>query len=327
MYYKMSWQVNIGKYKLGMLAGVEVNRSVDVLAATCTIDLPGYAYNTALKVEGKLKKGDLVVVQLGYDGKLQKEFEGYLLSINTDGGKLTLNCEDDLFLFRRPVADKEFKRSTVKDIAQYLIDNAKVKTDAGAVKLICALDIDYDKFVISKASAYDVLKKLKEETKANIFLKRNDAGITELHIAPPYTEVFETVNYSFQQNIEKDDLKYVRKEDRKIEVVVNSANKAGEKKEVRYGTTGGQVINVTGNGMSEASMKTRAKTEYELNYYDGYEGSITGWLIPSVKPGDSVKIVDKDYEYKNGTYYVKSVTTTFGESGGSRKISLGKRLG
>ena len=44
--------------------------------------------------------------------------------------------------------------------------------------------------------------------------------------------------------------------------------------------------------------------------FDGYEGSITTWLFPVVMPGDSAQLHDKDYDYKDGKYFVKAVTNS-----------------
>lgn len=318
----MSWHITIGAYKLMMLDSVEIHKSVDLLANTCTIKLPGSVYGKALKIEGgddgnpRIKRGDKVTVELGYVGRLKEEYEGYLLNILTDDGSITLNCENELFLLRKAIPNKEFAKATVKQIAQYAIDNAGVK-----LKLNCTLSIDYDKFVISNATAYDVLKKLKEETRANIFLTTS-----ELHIHPPYILKTGDVKYSFQKNIESSDLKYVRAEDKVLQVVVENTGADGKKKTKEYGTTGGDKIVISGNGLSESSMQTLAKDKYLEQMYDGYEGSITAWMIPIVEPGYSARVEDDDYEFKNGTYYVTSVTTSFGSSGGVRKVQLGKRL-
>lgn len=313
--YDMDWEIKIGKYLLGLLASVEIHKSVDLLASTCKITLPGYAYNRAFEIEDKLHRGDAVSVWLGYNGVV-KEFEGYLLTVHTDGGSLTLECEDDLFLLRKAVKDKQFVNIPMKDIIQYLLDDAGVN-----LELDCSLTIDYDKFVISQATAYDVLKKIKQETKASIFLNTGT-----LHVHPPYSQHFDAVDYSFQKNIEKDDLKYVRSENKKVQIIVRSTGKDGKVKEVKVGTTGGDRVEIDGSGMSEKAMKERADIELGLHLLDGYEGSITGWLIPKIQPGDSANVEDEDYEYKNGRYFVNSVTTNFDENGGVRKIELGKRL-
>lgn len=323
MHYNLDWDIRIGRYKLGMLDEVEIHKSVDLLADTCTIKLPGSIYNKALKIEDadgkdKIKRGDVVVVGLGYDGQLREEFRGFLLTISTDDGSVLIQCENDLFLLRKSVRDKEFKKQTVKQIAQYLVEETGVD-----LKVNCSLTIDYDKFVIHNATAYDVLKKLQEETKGNIYIKGS-----ELHIHPPYIEKHGYVSYSFQQNIEQSDLKYKRAEDKRVEVIVENVGPDGKVKRVTSGNTGGDKITISGAGLSDAAMKLLADNEYTRNLYDGYEGSVTTWLIPFADKGFSAKIRDEDYEYKDGLYYVTAVTTTLsGSGGGVRKVQLGKKLG
>lgn len=321
MYYNLEWDIKIGNYQLGLLESVEIHKSVDLLADTCVIKVPGSVHNETLKVEDKVKPGNDVTVKLGYSKgvekpELQLEFKGYLQRIDTDDGSLIFNCEDELYLLRKPVRDKEFKNTGTKNIVQYLLDETKT-----GLTLECDLTIDYEKFVISNATAYDVLKKLQEETKGNIYIR---AGV--LHLHPLYTEIHGYATHSFQQNIESSDLKYRLKDDRKVEVIIEKTAKDGKRIRVSAGTTGGDRVTMEGGGMSEADMKKKAEAEAKLLSYDGYEGSITTWLIPYVEPGYSDKIIDEDYEFKNGRYYVTGVTTSMDSSGGQRKIQLGRRL-
>jgi hypothetical protein len=214
------------------------------------------------------------------------------------------------------VPNIQFKSAGVKAIAQYLVD----KTNT-ALTVNCTIGIVYDKFVINTATAYDVLKKLQEETKANIYIRD---GVLNIH--PPYTEPHNKVRYSFQRNIESSSLKYKLASDKNIEVVVEATGADGKKREVTAGTTGGDKITIKGGGLSEASMKELADAEFRRQVYDGYDGDFTTWLIPSVEPGDSVELVDEDFKYKTGWYYCKSVTTTFNNSGGVRKIQPGIKV-
>jgi hypothetical protein len=73
-------------------------------------------------------------------------------------------------------------------------------------------------------------------------------------------------------------------------------------------------------------MKALGEIELKRRSYNGYEGSITGWLIPQCMPADSATIHDSDYPKKDGTYFVSAVTTEFSSSGGKRKVQLGFRL-
>lgn len=312
----MVYDIQVGKYKLGLLESVEIRKSVDILASTAVIVVPGVVYNQSLDVEDRVKVGDPVTVKLGYDDDFFTEFTGFLQRIDTDDSRLTFNCEDSLYLTRKPVKDKEFNNVTVKQIAQYIL------SEIGLSGLDCTYNITYEKFVIKNANAFDVLKKLQEDTKANIYM----SGET-LHIHPAYIEKGGDVYYDFALNIESSDLKYRNKDDRRFEVTVEGIGLDGKRKTVTVGTTGGEKRSVkVFNVMDDASLRKRGMEEMKYLSFDGYEGSITGWLIPFVEPGYSAHIHDKEYEYKTGSYYVVSVTTTFSENGGVRKVELGRKL-
>jgi len=312
----MVYDIQIGNYKLGLLRSAEIHKSVDLLADTAVIVVPGVVYNQSLDIEDKVKVGDPVTIKLGYNENPVTEFEGYLQRIDTDDSSLTFNCEDAIYLTRKPVKDKQFGKTTVSEIARYCL------SEIGMKDLNCTYDITYEKFVIKSANAYDVLKKLQEDTKANIYMKG-----TELNIHPPYIEKGGDVSYDFAKNIEKSDLKYRKKDDRRFEVTVEGVGLDGKKRSVTVGITGGEKRTVTVTSpQSLEDLKKRGESEMKYLTYDGYEGSITGWLIPYVEPTYSAHIHDKEYEYKTGSYYVISVTTTFDETGGSRKVELGRKL-
>ena len=179
----------------------------------------------------------------------------------------------------------------------------------------------YNKFVINNATGYDVLKKVQEECGADIYLQDDT-----LHIHPPGEKVGVECFYDFSMNVEEDNLTYHRAEDKKIQVVVKALMPDGTVKEIETGSTGGDKIEIKCATNDEASMKARGELEVKRRSFDGYEGSITGWLIPVCRPGDSVTLHDADYPYKDGCYFVTAVTTEFGKSGGKRKINLGFRL-
>ena len=89
------------------------------------------------------------------------------------------------------------------------------------------------------------------------------------------------------------------------------------------GSTGGEKVEIKCATSDEASMRMRGELEIRRRSFDGYDGSITTWLIPECVPGDSAVLHDGDYPKKDGTYFVRSVTTTFSREGGKRKIELG----
>lgn len=315
--YSLAYDITIGDFKVGMLDKVEIHKSVELLADTATIVLPGAEYNAALDVESKIKRGDRVSVKFGYaEEGLVEEFSGHLQRISTDDGNITLECEDDLFLFRKDIPDTVLKNIAINDLLEYVIQQCGL-----GYSIANTYEWKYEKFVINTATGYDVLKKVQEECGADIYLKDNT-----LHIHAPGERVGDTVYYDFSANVEKCDLTYRTADDRKVLVVVKALQSDGSVKELEWGATGGDKIEVRCPTSDYASMRQRGEAEIKRHSYDGYEGNITTWLIPRCEPGDTADLHDADYQYKDGRYFVNSVTTEFSKDGGKRTVEIGFRL-
>lgn len=315
--YTLDFEVKIGEFYLGMVDSITIHKSVELLADTCEVVLPAARLNKALEVEEQIKRGDEVSVSIGYkEVGIKEEFKGYLQRISTDGGSIKLFCEDDLFQFRKDLPNEELKKISLSDLLSKV-----VKGIGKNYKIDCSYTWVYDKFVIRDATGYDVLKKVQEECGADIYLKD---GV--LHIHPPGEVVGKERFYDFAVNIEEAELSFKRAEDKKVKVVVKAIMPDGKVKEIEVGSTGGEKVEVKCHASDTASMKARGEAEVKRRTFDGYDGSITTWLIPECNPGDTASIHDGDYTYKDGTYFVRSVTTEFSEGGGKRKVELGYRL-
>lgn len=315
--YTMGYDITVGSYRVGMLDRVEIHRSTELLADTASIVLPGAEYNRALEVEGKLKRGDRVSISIGYrETGLREEFSGWLQRVATDGGSITLECEDDLFLFRRPLPDETLADVTLSDLLRKVVEGV-----GGGFSVDCDYTWTYGKFVISTATGYDVLKKVQEECGADIYIKDST-----LHIHPPGAQTGEELLYDFALNVEDCDLTYRKAEERKVQVVVKALMPDGSVKEIEVGATGGDRVEVRSAAADDGSMKQRGEAELKRLSFDGYDGSVTTWLVPYCEPGCSAELHDADYEYKNGKYYVRAVTTEFSRDGGRRTLELGFRL-
>lgn len=315
--FTMEYDILVGDYKVGVLDSIEVKKSVETLADTAVIKLPAAEYNKALEVEDKIHRGDTVIIKLGYsEVGMVEEFRGYVQRIGTDNGTITIECEDDLFKFRKELEDNQYKDISLDDLLRNVI--AEI---GGGYKVESTYSWKYGKFVISCATAFDVLKKVQEESGADIYLD----GDT-LHIHPPGEKVGKEVYYDFTKNIQKCNLKYCKAEDRKVKVVVKAMLPDGKIKEIETGATGGTKVEVKCATNDNKSMKARGEAEVKRRSFDGYEGSITTWLFPFIVPADSAVLRDPDYDYKDGKYFVKSVTTAFSSAGATRKVELGFRL-
>ncbi|MBR2862400.1 MAG: hypothetical protein IKB97_02410 [Bacteroidaceae bacterium] len=315
--FTMVHDIQIGDYRIGMLDKVSIHRSVELLADTATITLPAAQFNVALEVEDKIHRGDVVIIRLGYDEVgIKEEFRGYLQSISTDGGDITLNCEDELHMLRKDISNKQYKAVSLETLLKEVLAASGVN-----LKVKNTYQWTYESFVISDATAYDVLKKVQEECGADIYIKDG-----ELHIHPPGEVVGIDRFYNFALNVESADLTYRSAADKKVKVVVKATMPDGTVKEVEVGATGGDKVEIKSPTSDDASMKQRGEEELLRRSFDGYDGSITTWLIPECMPGDIANLHDEDYPKKDGAYFVRSVTTEFSSSGGSRKVELGFRL-
>ena len=313
----MKFDIEIGDYKLGMVEKVDINRSVEQLADSAVVTLPGAEYNVALDIEQKIHRGDRIVINLGYDeiGMVQ-EFEGYVQRIGSDNGAITLKCEDELYLFRKALEDRQLSNVSLASLLDIV-----VKGVGGGFKVDCSYSWTYEKFVINNATGYDVLRKIQEESGADIYIQDGT-----LHVHAPGEKVGNTIYYDFTQNVQDCDLTYRRTEDRRVRVIVKALLPDGKVKEKEYGTTGGDRVVVKCASSDDASMKLRGESEHKRLTFDGYDGNIVTRLVPYIKPGDKAVIHDKDYEYKDGSYYVRAVQTEFSADGGRRTVELGYRL-
>ena len=326
--FKMSYNIEIGTYRLKHVESVKISRSVENLMDTATIVTPATVFNKALEVQSKLKPSMQVKIQLGYNDNLKTEFEGYLKSVKTDGGSLTLECEDALYLFKGSVKNAEYKNITVKTLLQKIVlelESGNKELRDRHITINCQFDFSYEKFTTVNASGLEVLKKIHDEAKPNIFLKDN-----VLHIQPLYFDMgLPTIAYNMAVNIDRDgmNLKYRRADERKLKVTAKGKNSAGKEISVTIGEPNGDTETINFPGVTtEAQLKELAQTAHDGKVYEGYEGDFTAWLVPYIEPGYSVMLKDDDDEVKNGKYYVLKVDTTFDSSGGKRIIGLGKKL-
>lgn len=314
--YLLNWDIAIGGYKVKTLTEVKIITSVLNLSDTATITMPGQYLNTWRKIEDKVHVGDAVTIKLGYDNNLETEFIGYLKRISRDNNSLVLECEDALYLLDKTVADKEYKKETLKGILSDIL--TQVDTN---LNVECGYDFNYEKFVVFKSTALDVLKKVHEDTKANIWFEGKTLKVQPVYQKP---EGDKAVIYDTEVNVQSNELKWKDATDKKVMVEVKYVSPNGNLAEEKYGVNGGEKVTRYAGARSKEDLKQAAENEYKLWNYSGYEGSLTGWLVPAVKAGGSVRLRDK--ERPEGVYYVTGVEIEFGRNGAKRKVTLGIKL-
>lgn len=323
--FVMTHEIKIDGKKIPLITSVSVKMDVGQLANTATIELPATAFKRRLAQVADIRRGQKVEIRLGYDDKNELEFDGYVDRRTDKDGGMVVECEDAMFLFRQTaMKNAEYANPSVKSLL-----NIVAKEVGGGIKIDSKVSYNYEKFVFQNATAFDVLKKIQEETKAHIYLSTDNV----LHIEPQYIETASnTVKYSFQVNICRDGLNLTWKDTTEnpllVEVEgVGKVNGKATKVIVTSGKAGGDRIKEKIRGIVDKNtLQSIADDMLASRNYIGFEGSFEGWLRPFVTCGDFVELTDDEDASRNGKYYVTSVETSFSSGGGKRTINLGHKV-
>lgn len=314
------------RYTLKALDSVEIIGSVENLVDTASIVLPSAVLNHKIQLTDTLRAGMPVKIDLGYNGKLQTEFSGYIKEIKQDNEKLSIECEDAAYLLRQTtLPNMEYKDPTLNDLLQDMLKQLK-ESQGLALTLKCSYELGYSKFVVQDCTAFDLLKKLQDDTHANIYIVDGT-----LYIEPPYfpNTYAATIAYDFAKNVAKDGMKltYHSIDDKKLLVEAKGNDRSGKAICVQVGKAGGDKETINFGGIStEAGLLKMAQAAYERKHYEGYEGSFESWLLPRAFAGDYAKLTDSTDKVHSGTYYIKKVTVSFSSDGGKRTIEIGKKI-
>jgi phage host-nuclease inhibitor protein Gam len=296
---------------------VKIEQSTRLLSSTCTIELPLSAVfenSKKLTLANEIKKGDSVVVRLGYDNDLRTEFVGYVQEI-TDKGKTEIKCEDTMYLLRKPLANKIFKNTTLAEVVRYI---------AGNVPLNATLpQIEFNSFVVKNITGVQALQKIKDNYGLTIFIDNEQ----KVYCGLAYLYMTGKVIYDLQSNVVDNDLTYKHADELKFKIKAISLQKDNTKLEVETGDNDGDLRTLYfQNIANEKKLKELANEEINKYKYTGYRGTLTCFGLPYATMGMSAVIRDKNYPVRAGVYYVEGVTTSFGRNGFRRTVELGIKL-
>ncbi|GAA4825591.1 hypothetical protein [Algivirga pacifica] len=316
--YTLSSRIVIGKLEIRSdlntgINKVVIRKSVEKNTDTATLYIPRALMLKDRLIEQYIKEGDKVQVWLGYDGRLQKEFEGYVKSVAT-GYPLKIECEDEMYKLKTAVADRSFEKATLKDLLnhvapayskQYFVDE---NTSLGSIAL-------------KNATGVQALDKLRDYGLLTYF---RDG---KLCVGFRYSASFKTYVYDMRYNVRKHSLKLKKARDTKILVKAISNSRTGKKVIATAGDKDGAVRTLNFLDKSKVELQKIAEQELANWKFDGVEGTVTGFGYPLVQAGDQVALIpSSSYQEFEGTFTVQEVETEFSTSGFSRKCKLGFKV-
>lgn len=297
---------------------VEIKRSIHLLGATASINLPVTALlrqkgkvATMVETAKQIKVGDSVQIELGYNNRYAIEFVGFVKQINLRT-PVEVECEDYFYQTR----------------LRTITTDGKISLEALLKK--CSLSIGYctaltlEDFEADQKPVSWLLGKLKTDYGLAVWFDHRH----RIYAAAPTKIVSDKVQYRLRYNvISDDDLIFHRADDMQVQIKAICIYKDGTKVEAKIGTTGGTEKTLYFYDVaSQNELATLAHAELKRHSYDGYEGTITTFLNPNAIPTMVAVIVDDVYNERSGNYLIESVTTSFSTSGARRKVEIGIKI-
>lgn len=308
---KLGCDIQIGNYAFDYVTDCRITQRPRALSTVCRLELPRRLKYRATPVRELFKRGDRITVKLGYDGKLDTVFTGYLTRIGADV-PVEIEAEDEMFQLKNmPVQAQTFAAGTTVRKLLEAVTGGRIKFETGFRQL--------GKIALAETTVFAVLKGLQKNYQIDSFF---DGGTLYVGTQPSPTERA----YHLQENVVGNRLEYLVEADVKIRVKATGIDAANERTVVEVGDEGGDLRTLHFMNLSEAELKRQAEAHLKLFKYESYRGSLTGFGLPATRRGDTVEIRDDHYPDRRGRYRVGRVDLRFGLQGYRRTVHLENRL-
>lgn len=314
-------EIKIGSVSFKSVHDVQIKRSIYNLAATAIVKVPVTAVlkhagepPAHIETANAVKVGDKVEIRLGYDGRFNTEFTGYVKRLNYKV-PLEIECEDEYYRTRQVDCVFSKKETTLKQCLNTILPEIEISS---------CTDLTLKNFIVNHKPGSWVLGYLKKEYGLTVFFDLDG----RLYAGKAHDVQGEAVKYQLRYNVIKDDdLKFQLAQDVKLKVKAICYYKDGTKIEGEIGEEGGETKTLYYYDVKDAKeLKALAQEELKRYSFDGYRGKIETFLIPFALPGMVAELDDPVYRERSGNYYIESTEVTFGTGGGRRKVEIGIKV-
>lgn len=313
----------------GSIESIEVEQSVNEMGDSCTVVIPrNFTLFKGNSILVYLKEDDRVSIHFGYDDLIQ-EFTGYITQISGTA-PIELKLADEFHPLRKNSHIKSYKAVKLKDLLHDIAPDYKIQCP----------DVNLGKFVIDRASSYQVLKDIQDNYGLTSFIKdqtlfcqfaydvRNLASTRHIYYLCDQVRNGTRIR---KGNVREggNNLKFERKEAKNFRVEVVTVLPTGKKRKVSVGSKadGASVKKVQFHGdRTEEELKEIATKMFQESVFDGYTGTITGFGIPLTRPADAVEIKDFEYPERDGAYLIEKVVVKYSENGIERINTLSYKI-
>lgn len=293
----------------------------EALTDTCELELPknikweGY---TSENNHPPIKRGDKVIVKIGYDEELETRFVGYVRSVDAHT-PVRIKCEDQMFLLKQTkLIPTSFKKATLQEVITYLLAETGIEFE------LIDKNIQIGKYRIVKSTVAEELQELRERYLLSSYF-RNINNKTVLYVGLKFPlDNRKKVVFTHGKNIISESLEYRRKEDIQVRVEAVSFGKKHKKTTIEVGDKEGDIIKMRIDGLTATELEKYALQALERYKQNGLKGSFETFGVPEVSKCDMVDLTISDGS--TGVNLVKKNEITFGVNGYRQNITLDQSI-
>ena len=263
------------------------------------------------KVSDVFVPGDPIIIELGYNGNLYKEFEGYITNVNA-GIPVELRCENEMYHLKQGTVSVSLPNATVRQLLQ--------KTAPG-YKIDCP-DIKLGTVRYSQVAPIKILEQLKQKTGLYTYFD----GIV-LRCGTYGKNNSPVTNIILERNAIQQGNNVLSKKEVNVRVRAISIVTGGKRIEVTVGDTTGTLQILTYVGITaKMELEKAARRDYERIKLGSLDGKLELFGIPRVTHGQRLHIESYANSDINGTYYADKVEKVFSDHATYRQyVELGDK--
>lgn len=307
---RLTSEITIGTNRIQGVNSFESESDFEKLTATATLKIARRVDWKGKKITDFIKRKQKVTVRLGYDGKNETVFVGYVRDIGVNY-PVEITLEDSMYLLKTGEKTKYWKSVNLSEVLDFIVPDG--------IEYVVTGERDLGEFRISQVTPAQVLDYLKEK----YFVFSFFVGEV-LHVGIRFVPEVKPVHVMhFERNIISNELEYRFEDDVQIlikAVVIGTDNK---RQELREGDPDGEVRTLHYYNTPISDVKKQLVSELERLKYTGYRGSFETFGKPFIRHGDVIDFQDPTYPEREFTRaFVKSVETEFGQDGYRQKVTI-----
>lgn len=300
---------------------IEVVSSINNFTDTAKITLPRKIKVNDELLYTKIKKGDKVIIEAGYDENLRTIFTGYIRKV-VQGTPIVYECENEAFKFKQIKLQKaiypklsilefctKYVTGYVMDIADFALGEVRINEDVTLAQVFEYFMSNYPcKFFFRNGGFFGVLP-------STMAYKANDVRVIKLKVGD--TVITDNTTYELAEDVNLQIIcKVILKNNVKLE-----SKRPKELKDAEVRTF------FCPTATNQAELDAQADNYLKTFKVDRITGDLTTFGEPYVRKLDLVHLYSEEFPEKNDKkFIVEEVVYSYGQSGYRQKIKLGGQI-